>query len=64
MTKWEYKAVKIEAHGVLGGNIDLKELEREFNVQGREGWELVSAMDTNLVEGATRYVVGLFKRSL
>lgn len=60
--KWEYRSIKMEAHGVLGGNLDVGSFDQLLNVQGAEGWELVSTMDTNLVEGATRYVVAVFKR--
>ncbi|HEX2998918.1 MAG TPA: DUF4177 domain-containing protein [Armatimonadota bacterium] len=29
---------------------------------GREGWELVSVFDTNMSQGATRYVVAVLKK--
>jgi Domain of unknown function (DUF4177) len=61
--RWEYKTLKTEAGGWLGGMVDTQSLECLLNTLGRDGWELVSVFDTNmLVQGATREVVAVFKR--
>jgi hypothetical protein len=62
-TLWEYKTVFLATKGFLGGKLDPATFERELNVLGRDGWELVSVFDTNQYEGATRDVVAVFKRA-
>ncbi len=61
--KWEYKILKITATGFMGGKFDDKDLTDQMNELGRDRWELTSAFDTNMGQGATRDVVLLFKRS-
>lgn len=60
--KWEYKAIKLETTGFAGGKLDEGNLEYRMNQLGEEGWELVTAFDTNQSHGASRYVVTIFKR--
>lgn len=62
MSRWEYKSVKFETKGWLGGILELKEFDNTLNEQGRSGWELVNAFDTNQTEGSTREVIAVFKR--
>lgn len=62
MQRWEYKTLKVEAKGWLGGKLDAEELTRELNALGRDGWELVSITDLNMVDGMTRQVVAVLKR--
>ena len=46
--KWEYRTVMFEAsRWFLGGKIDGKQFNDHLNQLGEEGWELVSAFDTN-----------------
>jgi len=61
--KWEYKILKMTTTGFMGGKFDDKELTDRMNELGRDRWELASAFDTNMGQGATRDVVLLFKRS-
>ena len=62
--KWEYKTIKFGAQGgFLGGKFDEKKLEAYINELGRDGWELVTAFDTNMSQGQTRDIVAIFKRS-
>ena len=66
---WEYEVVVIgaESPGLLnltGGQVDGGELRRQMNRLGGQGWELVTAIDTNYVNGATRQVMLLFKRPI
>ena len=60
--KWEYKTIKVETTGFAGGKLDEQDLEFQMNQLGEQGWELVTAFDTNQNQGASRYVVTLFKR--
>jgi hypothetical protein len=60
--KWEYRALKIEPKGLLGGIVDAGEFERALNELGNQGWELVTAFDTNLSHGASREVIAVLKR--
>ena len=62
MTNWEYKTVKIETTGWMGGKLDEQTLDDMFNDLGGQGWELASAFDTNMAEGASRFMVFTFKR--
>jgi hypothetical protein len=62
--KWEYKTIKFGAKGgFFGGKLDEKKLEAYINELGRDGWELVTAFDTNMAQGQTRDIVAIFKRS-
>lgn len=60
---WEYKTLKLGATGFLGGKFDEKEFDSKMNKLGKDGWELVTAFDTNMSHGQTRDVVAVFKRS-
>ena len=63
MIKWEYKTIKLATTGwFVGGKLDEKQLDEHLNNLGFDGWELVSAFDTNQAEGRTRDVVVIFKR--
>jgi hypothetical protein len=68
MTGWEYKSVELgaEKHSffTLGGRIDVGKLDALLGGLGAQGWELVSAFDTNAGAGETRFVVAIFKRPL
>jgi hypothetical protein len=61
--KWEYMTVLADARGgFLGGKFDAQALTDRLNALGAEGWELVTAVDTNMYEGRTRDLVLLLKR--
>jgi hypothetical protein len=61
---WDYKTMKLTADGSwLGGKIDETKLEARLNELGRDGWELISAFDTNMAQGQTRDVIAIFKRA-
>jgi hypothetical protein len=63
MKGWEYKTVELAAEMTfLGGKVDPAKLDALLNDLGRQGWELVSAFDTNWGYGATRFVLAIFKR--
>lgn len=60
--KWEYKTIKLSTTGFIGGKLDEDKLDQLMNNLGRDGWELVSAFDTNQSYGASRDVIAIFKR--
>jgi hypothetical protein len=60
--QWEYKTLMLAATGWLGGKLDQARFDQSLNEFGREGWELVTAFDTNQGYGQTRDVVAVFKR--
>ncbi len=60
--QFEYKAVKLETTGILGGIFNADQCEKYLNTLGTDGWELISGFDTNLEGGRTRDVVLIFKR--
>jgi len=60
--KWEYETVKVAATGFAGGKLDEDAFTTHINDLGNQGWELVTAFDTNQGGGATRDGVAVFKR--
>jgi hypothetical protein len=61
--KWEYKTIKLEASGFMGGKLDEKTLDLMMNDLGDKGWELAAAFDTNQQAGITRDAIIIFKRN-
>lgn len=62
MERWEYKTIKFQTRGFLGGKLDTEEFELTLNKMGNEGWELISCFDTSQFQGTTRDVLTVFKR--
>ena len=64
MSNWEYKTVEVPVSFTWRGQKkeDDDALERELNLLGRQGWELVNALDLNVHHGTSRYIVAIFKR--
>ena len=60
--EWEYKTMKLQATGFIGGKLDETKLDCMMNELGAQGWELVAGFDTNKGYGETRDVVVIFKR--
>ena len=60
--KWEYKTLKVEPKGLMGGKVDEAQLDRVMNEFGAQGWELATAFGTDVAGGGTRDVVLIFKR--
>lgn len=60
---WEYKSLFVKAKGSFsGGKFDLENLESQLNELGKEGWELVNALASNVSFGESGYLICLFKR--
>lgn len=59
---WEYRTITLDTGGFSGGKVDENKLERLLNDMGQQGWELVNAFDTNQTYGASRTIVGIFKK--
>jgi hypothetical protein len=67
--QWEYRTESFGATSgywpfAAGGDVGEDEITATLNRLGRDGWELVSAFDTNDVRGQTRVVVCILKRPL
>jgi len=60
--KWEYKTIKVDTKGFIGGKLDEANLDQKMNALGDDGWELVAAFDTNAEGGVSRHVVCILKR--
>ena len=60
--RWEYKTIKLATKGFFSKKLDDNELDLFMNQLGSDGWELVTAFDTNRELGETRDVVVIFKR--
>lgn len=62
---WEYHTEVFDFRRMLSaGHFDNAEFSKRANALGWEGWELVSMMDTNRHQGATFWIVAVFKRKL
>ena len=65
---WEYHTAMFDFTGEAfisqGGLFNADKFNLELNRLGWEGWELVSVNDTNRMQGATKYIVAVFKRPL
>jgi len=64
MQKWEYKTIKAETKGLLGGVVDTSAFDVILNQLGHQGWNLVSVFDTNMLHGQSREIVAIFKREV
>lgn len=65
MQRWEYWTLKMDTTGAFfGGKVDEEEVDRRLNEAGADGWELVTAFDTNCNQGASRHMVFTFKRPI
>ena len=62
MDRFEYKTIKVETTGMMGGILPNDELDYRMNALGEDGWELVSCFSTNKGNGYTREAVAVFKR--
>jgi hypothetical protein len=60
--QWEYKTVRTQTKGFLGGVLDEIQFDQILNELGYDGWELVSAFTTNKGQGTTRDVIAVLKR--
>lgn len=64
MQNWEYKTIKVDVKGVLGGVVDTSAFDVLLNQLGLQGWNLVSVFDTNMFNGASREIAAVFKREV
>ncbi|MBE0545437.1 MAG: DUF4177 domain-containing protein [Verrucomicrobia bacterium] len=62
MQKWEYKTIKVDTKGMLGGILDTTAFDAVLNQVGADGWELIAAFDTNQNYGASREALAILKR--
>jgi hypothetical protein len=62
MQTWEYKTIKVDTKGALGGILDVDQFDGLLNQLGAQGWEMVSTFDTNQSYGASREAIAVFKR--
>jgi len=65
MKKWEYKSVKFNVGGFLGGSdLDKRDLDGILYEFGKQGWELVNCFPVNSTHGATDAIFVVFKRAV
>jgi hypothetical protein len=60
--KWEDHTVTLDVEGFFTVRMREDQLAQEFNLLGRDGWELVSMFDLNRGHGRSASVVAVFKR--
>jgi Domain of unknown function (DUF4177) len=63
MKKFEYQILCYAKSYVLGV-IDFQQMQDDISRLGKEGWELVSTMDTNRNQGSTDEVVLFLKKEI
>lgn len=39
MEKWEYKSIKFETKGFMGGILEINDFDNKLNELGQQGWE-------------------------
>lgn len=61
MEQWEYKTLKLQTGGFLGGVLNEEDFQNELNNYGKNGWELVSCFAT-ASSGTSFEVIAVFKR--
>ncbi|MDR0958424.1 MAG: DUF4177 domain-containing protein [Clostridiales bacterium] len=61
---FEYKTVQIITEGFSRVKIDSPDFNERLNSYGKEGWELISATDSNESYGRTVCIVCIFKREI
>ncbi len=65
MKHFEYQLLDVPVDkSFWGGKIDVQALTDKLNELGREGWELVSTVDTELYGGGSRGLLVMLKREL
>ena len=64
MEKYEYKIVTYDTKGFFGGTVEISPIEKELNLLGDRGWEMVSCTTTNQSYGASKSLVCIFKRRI
>jgi len=62
---WEYHTEIVkEGKSWLGGKFDGDILNSKLNEMGREGWELINFMTSNVGFGNSGYLIMIFKREI
>ena len=62
MKKYEYKIIKTTQKGFWDPKVNEVDLTSKLNTLGQEGWEMISSVETNAYQGATREIMLFFKR--
>ncbi|MBR6706197.1 MAG: DUF4177 domain-containing protein [Clostridia bacterium] len=62
MEKFEYKVVTFDTKGFWGGIVEVQQIEKQLNLLGNDGWEMVSSTSTNQSYGSSKSIVCIFKR--
>jgi Domain of unknown function (DUF4177) len=69
LVQWEYSVVPIKTRihsGSMGGEgkPTIEDVEKELNVLGKEGWELVCVQDTSTQDGRIFTIVYLKRQKI
>ncbi|GAB3541080.1 DUF4177 domain-containing protein [Spirosoma fluminis] len=64
MKKFEYRVLDVAASGFWGGDIDSQTLTDKLNELGRDGWEVISAVDTAVYGGGSKGLIIMLKREI
>ena len=66
MASWEYKVIPVKTR-IHSGNLSggkkpvMEDVQKDLNILGKEGWELVTVQDVSLTDGR-RFTVAYLKR--
>jgi hypothetical protein len=64
MKQFEYRILNVTAGGFWGQDFDAQALTDKLNELGREGWEIVSTVDTEIYGGSSRGLLFTLKREI
>jgi len=62
--RFKYKCVVFESKGVLGGQLNAQDFQKELNKYGLQGWEVISITDSEHANGRTRETLVTMKKIL
>lgn len=61
---FEYKLIQANDEGWFRTKFDWQEVQNTLNKLGKEGWELVNAVDVNASHGGSQEIVFVLKRRI
>jgi hypothetical protein len=64
MKKFEHYILHVTPDSIWSAKIDAQELTSKLNELGRAGWEVVSAVDTDISGSGVRALMFVLKREL
>ncbi|MFD2571711.1 DUF4177 domain-containing protein [Spirosoma soli] len=64
MKRFEYMTLDVPTQGLWSNQINAQELTNKLNQLGAKGWEVISTVDLNRSQGATKSLLVMLKREI